>query len=179
MEHQAVYYLFYLGGGSLLILVITGIFKFGAWYGSVNTDRDAFKKFMESIDAKLADINLKLTDIWKAMADPVAKGASPVTLTELGQKLSGKLGAAEWAQQHTAEAHAETVGKPPFDIQEFCEGYVQMDRLTPVMQEQVKQIAYESGLSPGQVIRVLVIELRDALLKSDHTMNLLDENKSG
>ena len=54
--------------------------------------------------------------------------------------------------------------KSPFDIQEMSKAFIE-DRFKDSPSEDIKQMAYEHGISIDKVLTVLFIELRDELLK--------------
>ena len=128
------------------------------WQGEVDADRESFKEFMRGIRATINEILLRLPP------KPIAMSESPLALTEHGKMLSREIDAAKWASEHCQEARKETAGKSPFDIQKFCEGYVNFEKLSADYQEKVKQVAFDNGLELDQLMRVLSIELRDVLL---------------
>ena len=145
----------------------------GKLAAKLRADNKHFKAFMQEVNARLNDINTSLHDIWKAATNPAAQGASPISLTDFGKELSREMDAAAWVRQHLDKARAETVGKGAFDIQQFCDNYAKLEQLDDDLAEKVKQIAYDNTMKLDHVLQVLSIELRDALLASDHEKDLL------
>ena len=141
------------------IAIITLIYKVGTWVGSVNEHKRTVGAFMEEIrnDMKV---------LLRRVPPPTVTGSSPLRLTDLGEKVSAKIGAVEWAKQ-TAEAFGDrVVGRRPDEIQDFCFGYVNGDEFQPdnAFDTAIKITAYENGVDRTGVLDVLAITLRDELL---------------
>ena len=87
-----------------------------------------------------------------------------IGITDFGQDISEQLDARSWARRTAAELRDKVEGKQDFEVQEFCFDYVGT-QLKPDQGRQVGRIAYEHGIDREQVLKVLAIELRDALLE--------------
>lgn len=154
-----------LGG---VVAAIGLVFFIGNWKGKVDErvenikgttddDRSAFRAFAEEIRGDIKKILLRL--------DPIAEGASPLSLNELGKKVSGEIGAGEWAVRVAPTLSDRVKGMAEYDIQGFCFNYVDDElKLSDEQRERVKQAAYSNGLDEDTVRRVLAFELRDRLL---------------
>ena len=155
MEFTEIAPLFWAG---LLIGLITLLFKGGAWYGAVNTDRNNFKEFMSEIKAKL-------DKIFDRLPVPTADSKSPVRLNDLGNKVSKAIDAKEMAKGLVSDVLASLGGnKSPYDVQVSSFRFVDNCILSDTQQEAVKQCAFDNGIDELAVRRVIAIELRDMLL---------------
>lgn len=76
-------------GISVTLATIGFTFKFGKWYGEVNSDRSNFKDFMYEVRTRLDKIFERLPP-----PPPLTTG-SPIRLTDLGQRISRETGAEE------------------------------------------------------------------------------------
>ena len=115
--------------------------------------------------SRLERMEGRLIDAIRSLAPggAVAKRVSPVVLTDLGKTISVSLNAEEWAGKLAASL-MDAAGEQDYEIQDFAFEYVEDMYFTDEQQGQIRQAAYEHGLSGYSVRRVLAIELRDALL---------------
>lgn len=142
---------------SIVFLAVSALVGVGIWVGRVNSDRDAFKRFME-------EVREDIKKIFERLPAKTATDQSPLKLTSLGEEISGELAASDWAKETAPAIAFEVAGKHPYEVQEFCLEYVKGNVLSENMQEKVKTSAFEHGLNKEQVLRVLAVELRDCLL---------------
>ena len=135
------------------------IFKIGRWVGSVDSDRDKFRAFMEEVRKDIKEILGRLPPV------PVA-GGGPIQLTDLGRDISETLQAREWAERAAAALGERVKGKPPYEVQDICYDYVKKEfHPTDEQEAKIRTCAYENALDRDKVPDVLAIELRDVLLK--------------
>ncbi len=134
------------------------IFKFGAWRGAVNADRENFRAFLEEIRAD----SKKILGL---LPPALVTGNSPIRLTEVGEAISKELNATAWAVELVTTLSSEVKDKEDFEIQDFCFDYVK-GRLPDQVKRAVKKSAYERGLQEDKIYPVLVVVLRDKLLAS-------------
>ena len=165
---------------TFLLIIATGlsafllamVWKIATWktgvdsdLSSINSNLDSIKtKFREDFNEIRADLKLILERLPHAA---VFGDASPLQLTADGQSISHALDAARWAEDIAPVLAQRVEGMMPYDIQEFCRGYVRDEfRPAPELEAQIKKCAYEYALDRQSVLDVLVIELRDQLLPS-------------
>ena len=145
------------------VLGIVGVtvryaFKFGKWKGEVDNDRSSFNDFV-------AEIREDIKRILERLPRQTEGSASPIRLTELGQKVSTEIGAIALATQLVAELGPCVAGKEAFEIQEACLHFVEHEyEPTPEVDTLIGRVAYNNGLERRQVLRVIGLELRDLLL---------------
>ena len=96
------------------------IFKIGRWVGSVDSDRDKFRAFMEEVRSDIKEILGRLPPV------PVA-GGSPIQLTDLGRDISKTLQARAWAERTAAMLGERVKGKSPYEVQGICYDYVKKE----------------------------------------------------
>lgn len=137
----------------------------GIWVGGMNSLKDTVKEIKGSISR----IEGHILSIFEKLPPQTTSTGSPIRLTDLGRTVSSELGAADWAKDHANGLINEVRGKPPYEIQEFCFEYVTGRGRGFLDSEerwrQVNSCAYNHGIETGQVLRVVGIELRDALLE--------------
>ena len=146
---------------TVLIIVAGGglVFGIGKWVGTVNSERGAFKTFMEEVRADIK----KILDRVPA---PTVTGKSPVTLTDFGENISERLRVKDWADHHAPNMVERSRGKEEFEIFELCVGYV--DEKIKESQDFAKNMragAYQIGTELDNVRKVYEVELRDAVLR--------------
>lgn len=141
------------------IAVAALVFKIGRWVGSIDSDRDKFRAFMQEVRDDIKKILGRLPPV------PVA-GGSPIQLTDLGRDISKKLQAREWAEKTAAVLGERVKGKPPYEIQDICYDYVK-NEFSPTGEQdaKIRMCAYENALDRDKVLDVLAVELRDVLLR--------------
>ena len=145
------------------VLGIAGVtiryaFKFGKWKGQVDTDRTNFTEFM-------GEIREDIKKILERLPRQTEVSASPIRLTELGQKVSREIGAIALATQLVAQLRSHVDGKEAFEIQEKCLHFVEHEyKPSPEVETLIGRAAYNNGLERRQVLRVIGLELRDILL---------------
>lgn len=78
----------------------TGLVKLGQWMNSVNSDRSAFKEFMQEIRSDIKEIRASITEIYARLPASPITGGSPFKLTDLPplpeSPRSVRSGATEW-----------------------------------------------------------------------------------
>lgn len=159
---------------SALALAIVGVvIRVGMWIGSVNTELNSFKGFMEKIEGKLDDLTERIngigTDIvgikMQIRPAPLA-GQSPVHLTEYGQSVSDELQIRQWAEEQAGKLYDLSRGKEEFEIYDLCKEHV--DELLTTSGDfnvYVRSGAYDLGREIDVVTSVCAVELRDAILR--------------
>lgn len=151
-----------------IIAIVTVVFAVGLWVGNLESDRTAFKKFMQEISGDIGKIRSDITEIFKRLPPKAVAGSSPLQLTDLGKAISDELAAIKWAEQITPHLLKEVLGKHPYEIQEFCLEYVKNPTIltTPEdLNKKVQNCAYKHGITKNEVLRVLAVELRDEMLR--------------
>ena len=143
----------------ILALAVCGAFaKAFMWVGSVNSDRQHWRR---TIDQIATDIKTVLTRLPPA----TIMSGSPTALTELGETISRKINARKLARTLAAELGSEVKGKHPYEVEEFCFKYVKNFEPTDEQRDLVQTAAYENGLDTEDVFDVIAVELRDELLR--------------
>ena len=138
--------------------IITLFWKLVAWVTKVNQATGSWKTAIDEIRADIKRIFLLLEP-------EVASRTSPLSLNDLGKKVSAEIGAAAWADRTAPTLGSRIDGMEPYDIQEFCFTYADGEvELSDEQQSLIKQAAYTNGLSESTVRRVMAFELRDKLL---------------
>ena len=141
------------------------VFKFGSWYGEVNSDRKVFKEFMQKVDKHIEKVDKRIDEILRRLPSDPTASTSPIHLTELGEQISENIDAKAWAAEVAQELIDQTKDMNPFQVQtlsfDYAESFEPDDKLLAKMQ----QSAYEAGINLDGVERVLGVELRDHLLQ--------------
>ena len=172
LQENALVIIAAVGAVTAAVGVITIIAKLAMWAQEVNSDRDVcrndrenFKDFMKEIREEIKKIHELLAKMDARIDNATISSGSPLHLTELGEKISSEIQARQWAEK-TAAAFAETArDQQPYEIQETCFEYVR-EKFEPDgdLDSKIGMAAYESGITRGEVLDVLAIELRDVLM---------------
>ena len=143
-----------------LIGFITASFRTGKWVGSVNSDRESFKAFMDEVRGKL-------DKIFERLPPPKAVSpGSPVTLTDFGRDISTRLSVEGWADNQAPQLVEGMQEKEEFEIFDLCIEYVgkQIEE-SPDFAKTMRANAYQIGTDFENVRKVYEVELRDAILR--------------
>ena len=136
------------------------------WRGEVDSDRNTFEKFMDEVRDDLREIRADIKKIFERLGPAVVAGSSPLSLTSLGEQVSQQLGAKDWINEIVPNLLNEVRGKSPFEVQQFSLDFMKEEfQPNREQKEMLQNAAYEHGLKLEQVMAVLGVELRDALLE--------------
>ena len=146
------------------LALVAGVCRFWFWRGQVDSDRDAFKKFMTEIGGKIDKIQENVHELL-GVARGVSRPGSPLTLTELGGKVADCLESKDIFQDIETLLRDRVHEKQPYEIHDICFEYVHGE-LNPSseMEAVIRLCAYENGVKREDVLEVMAIELRDRLL---------------
>ena len=149
--------------------LIVLIFRLGMWANGVNVVKDELgvvKNDLGIVKMALDTLAKNVESLLERNFSPseTAETGSPLKLTELGTKISHRLDAHGRAIGYANKIFQDARNKSPFDIQEMSKAFIE-DRFKDSPTEDIKQMAYEHGISIDKVLTVLFIELRDELLK--------------
>ena len=155
-----------IGAIALLVTVLVLVFKAGGWRSGVDADRLAFKEALQDGRDDFNTFMQEIRDDFKIIMDrlprhPTASN-SPARLTEFGETIAESFGAHSWARELAPSLVGKVIALPPFEIDAFCEDYVQ--GLSETDQRRVARCAYEIGTDRDNVLVVLRVVLRDELL---------------
>ena len=162
----------FLGAVVAIIIVYNFVRDSGFKEGTVNSDikslRKSFEDFKDSFkDEVLTAIKSHLFDI--GWPPSTTDKQSPRTLSDLGKKVSKKLDARNFVKSLAPGLEQRSRGLAEYDIQKLCFEYINNEfQPTPEMEARLKKCAYDNGIGLQDVLAVLVIELRDELLKKFH-----------
>ncbi len=141
------------------------IFKFGSWYGEVNSDRKMFEEFMQEIRKNIDDIRKNINDVLGRLSPPPTISESLICLSELGEQISKNIGAKAWAAEVAQELVGQAKDMDPFQVQMLSFEHAKSFEPDDELLAKIRQSAYEAGIDLEGVGRVLGVELRDNLLQ--------------
>ena len=150
----------------IFIFVFNKVADQSEWKGKVDSDRAAFKVFIEDVREDIREIREDIKRIFRNLPRRIAATNSPLRLTEWGKEISEEIKAKAWAGNLALNLADQLKGKLPYEIQETARNYC-MNHL--VMNEKELELcencAYEQGATLDVIKQVLGLELRDVLLK--------------
>ena len=154
----------------LAIIAVGGVIYAGIrWIVLTTQDRSDFKAFMERIDKDLNAIRSNLSRILGKLGElgePLVERGSPMRLTGFGQSIAAELRASEWAGGVSGKIAEKAVADAlqPYQIDQECEKYVS-HHLGAEMTAIVGRVGFERGIKADELLSVLHIVLRDAVLE--------------
>ena len=129
------------------------------WVGSVNTEREDFKKF-------ISDVSNKLDRILGKLELSTVAGGSPLQLTELGREIADELNVNEWADEKAVELFKTLSDKKEYKIHQFSLNWVDSNfKPDDDLGEQILACAYEHALAKSDIVKVYAVVLRDKLVE--------------
>lgn len=148
--------------GALIYLVAKGLFRAGKWVEGVN----AMKPAIERIEATLNRVNSTLNTLSLRFSSGLTEDNSPIALNDRGKAISNKLNVAQWAKNEAQQLMGQLEGKNPYEMQQFCYGYVEAASFEPtgISLSDMQETAYMNAITVDMLKEVFAIELRDALL---------------
>ena len=155
--------LVWIGAIAMIVALARLVFLFGQWKGKVDEAQSTFKT---ALDAFMEEIRADIKGILARMGPATSTSGSPITLTDLGRKISERLDAGAIADSLVPKIRARVSGMQPYEIQELCFDYIRGSEFKPTddVNALIMQCAFDNGLNRDQVLDVIAIELRDRLL---------------
>lgn len=153
---DARFWLSVVGTITAALAIIGAVVAISRWTGRVDTRLEN----LESAAKTVAKDIKKILRIWQ----PEVVGASPLKLTELGDRMAAFMKAQDWAGGVAPGLLPQVVNKQPFEIDQFARSYV-AENLDAEMKRRVDACAYEFGRKSSGVRNVLHVLLRDELLR--------------
>ena len=138
---------------TVLGLAVKGLF----WLRDVHNMKEGWQTFAKEIRDDIKKI------LERIPPPKTLESASPLRLSEIGEKISKSMNAAAWATRVAPSLASDVAGKQPFEIDQFSDEYVET-RLDVDDTAWVAKQA-EAGVSPAAVRAVLRVVLRDELLR--------------
>lgn len=146
--------------GSVFFALLAFALLVVKWVSRTNTRMDGFDTEFKKINELLNTILLRLTK-------PIAQTESPVQLNDYGNTISEQVEAKSIIDKVLSDVPVKS-DMNEYQIQQTCFEYANRDLLKSVSAEEknrVEKLAYDEGIELESVLRVLGIELRDAVLK--------------
>ena len=148
-----------------VVVIGSAILSAGIWIGRVNADRCSFAKFMERIDSVIETIQSDIHRIFERLPKVTTKEDSPITLTDLGNTVSREIDAKAWAKMKAVELKDKILEQEDFKLHELSAGYLANDfKPDREFDEKMRKCAYDHGIDDEQIMKVLMVELREALI---------------
>ena len=139
----------------VVIAIVSAVVAVARWTGKVDTRLENLEKATKTV----ADDIKKILRLWQ----PEVAGASPLKLTELGDRMALFMKAHNWAGGIAPDLLPKVSGMQPFEIDRFARNYV-AEELDPETERLVDVCAYEFGRESTGVRNVLHVVLRDKLI---------------
>lgn len=155
-----------IAGIATAISVLIGI---GIWIGRRQSFEKTTGKAIDRIDTSVVKINenignIKVNVAVLATGKTVDISQSPMRLNNFGKSISEEVGGKEWAKGIANEHIHKFQKAQPYDIQRFAFGFAQNFDPSEEMLTNMKTVAWEKGIPIELILRVLSLDLRDAML---------------
>ena len=148
---------------SAVLAILSLVFVIGKWVGGINEHRNTINTTLSDFMSEMLE---DIKSILRRLPRTTIASSSPLSLTDFGQDISQALDAKAWARRTADEVRDELAGKQDYEVQDFCFDYVRNQyRPEEDQKNRIGTIAYENGIDRQEVLNVLAIELRDALLE--------------
>ena len=151
------------------VVALTSLSLIGsAIWGAASTTKDVawLKDAFQSMQEDIRKIQDDIRGLFLKMDSGTVKEASPLGLTDLGEKIARELNLREWLNVEANQLVDQIEGKAEFEVHDFCVHYVdKMIEESPQWDRKLRAAAYEYGLALPSVSIVLAIELRNELLR--------------
>ena len=150
---------FWIGVGVIATLIGI-IFATGKWVGTRQAFETTVTDFMD-------EIRKSINKIFHALPPQAAiAGASPLRLTEFGQKLSDYMDAPTWAQEIATRIHSNIKNSSNYGVQQYCFEYVSQRKYDPSTDfiRKIEDCAFNHATTTEEVERALAVVLRDEIL---------------
>ena len=166
IEHSAIIMMVIAAVAAVVIPLIVALCRHYQWIGQVNADLSANKSAWTKVDEAIGKISERIDSLFHILSrSRLVEGGSPLRLTETGRAVSKSLGASEIAAAMAPGLKARVRGLDPYLLQEACYKHVNEEYVPTAETERlIHEAAYNNGVTKEQVLVVIAIELRDALL---------------
>jgi len=154
--------------GVVILGLIGAAIKFGTWKGRVDSDRKFFKKFIEEVKDDIKEVQSDIKKILTRLGKSPFRIASPIQLTEFGERISDDLEIEKWAQGQVECIPSKVFEMPEFELFDQCIEYVerQFDNSDDEsFKRKIREEAYTFGLDTEQMRTVYAVVLRNKLIK--------------
>jgi len=143
--------------------------SFGAaiwWASSINTRVGVLESVTQELKTVTEELKTDVKILFSRIAEPATAGASPLRLTEFGEKISHDIDAKVWASTE-APRHIHKVKEfEDFEIHNHCFDYVKQEfKRDREFARSILRTAYKLSTDSDQVMSVLAVELRDCLFE--------------
>lgn len=116
----------------LLVLAAGGVLvAITKWTANVDADRERLKADGERFRRFMRRVDRRIKSILDRLPSPLATGRSPVSLTELGERVAEAIQASTWADELLPEVSQDAEGKEPFEVHQLCTDLVDELEYTP------------------------------------------------
>ena len=135
--------------------------KFEGRFDKVNERFDKVNERLDKVNERLDNVDSQLASM------PITSRASPLSLSDLGQKVSEEISGKNWAKRQAERLGPQVLDKTEyFEMLDIARAYVRKE-YEPEKEEtrNWRRCAYMNGVEIEAVMEVLVMELRDVLIE--------------
>ncbi len=163
-----------LSNVAVLLAIVGAIVAFAYWRGGLDEWRNGLGEWRKDVNDGFKEVRNEI----RALGDRIdnvllgrqggpTSNRSPITLNELGIRISEEVGAKDWVQIVVSNIHVPNEIHTAYGVQQFCFDYVRGAKnyaSSPGMSDKMQISAYNYGLTLTDIENVVAIELRDVLL---------------
>ncbi len=101
-----------------IVVIVGTLLAIGGWLNGLKTDRERFNKFIDKVERKLEEIFESITDL-RLKTNPATQKKSPISLTELGEKVSKEIEGESVSEELAKKLSGETTDLNAYEIQQI------------------------------------------------------------
>ena len=131
---------------------------------------EVIKKDIESLKKKISKVHAQIGEMLTVFPRRYVAAQGPVRLTDLGKRAAIEMDVYSWAAGVVPDLLPQAKEKEEFEIYEICTEYVQVLNDDDSMKRTVAAYAYEHGSDSDSVLTILMVVLRDELLRLVHPL---------
>ncbi len=161
-----------IAGIGAVIVLGKLLWNIAQWVKGIDSDIEVVKGDIEVVKGDVKTVKgdtekifKKIAEIFGRLSPQAVTGSSPLKLTDYGEQIATELQALQWAEKLAPTLIPKIVGMQPYEVDEFCDSYVNEHLLIGEWIERIAKAAYEFGIDKKDVLPVMRIVLRDELLR--------------
>ena len=168
----------FLAENIIIMLALLFVLPFGAW---------KVRGWKGNIEDELRRLSMRMDDFHTFLSskfgNPLVASLSPLALNERGQQIAKTIDAAPLASHYADQLQDQVGTMNAYQIQELCFAFARdhllkdLEATDAVNFNRVTTCAYEEGIDPAEIMRVIGILMRDILLKNaGHSHQAVDDH---
>ena len=158
----------------LLVLAVVFLWKISTWKANIENRLSNTEKSLDVLSKNLDALSKKVDDLYSIIISKfgrsVEQADSPVTVTDYGKDLSGRINAEAVVDVYADNLYEETKGMNAYQVQEHCFIFCKEKLLNDLEKkdkakfDNLSAVAFDEGIEIEKLMRIVGILLRDRVL---------------